>query len=170
MLEKYNLVFPNQTKYTKESLESIKDIQDLSEVLKTMSDQINNEDYYTKVNKQIEIANKTLAEAANMEPKLEIKKGKYGDYDYKRVQLPDGRIITAYYTKEGKLLNVQIDTNATETTHEGKKAHWHEAMYSEDNASFIIETSNNRTIGENVSNKNYNFEAIKRLCERIFND
>ena len=77
MLEKYNLVFPNQTKYTKESLESIKDIQDLSEVLKTMSDQINNEDYYTKVNKQIEIANKTLAEAANMEPKLEIKKGKY---------------------------------------------------------------------------------------------
>ncbi len=169
LLEKYNLVFPNQTKYTEESLKSITDIQELSEVLKTMADEINNENYYTKVNEQIEIANRTLAEAANMEPRLEFKEGKYGDMNYKRVYLPDGRIITAYYNKDGGLKNIQVDTNTKETTYQGEKGRWHEVVYSKDVAQIVININDDRSVSEEISSKNYNFEAIKRLCEQIFN-
>lgn len=164
LLERYNQAFPNQTDYTKEYLESITDVNELAKVLKTMADEVNKEDYYTKANEQIELANKTIAEAANMEPKLEIEEGVRNGSKYKRAELPDGRVITAIFDKyTGELSNIQVSTIPGETELRGEKGEWHEVLYTKD---FVRPTSKGRDLIQ--YSDNYDFNAIKQLCERIF--
>lgn len=103
-------------------------------------------------------ANKTLAEAAYAEPKLEVKKDKDGD-DF--VELPDGRRIVVERDDNGKITAVHIDkdTNAQD----------YDIRYTADRMS--IDTDNSNDSWEaSLSSDNYDFNKVIEFARLIFGE
>ena len=103
-------------------------------------------------------ANKTLAEAAYAEPKLEVKKDKDGD-DF--VELPDGRRIVVERDDNGKITAVHIDkdTNAQD----------YDIRYTADRMS--IDTDNSNDSWEaSLSSDNYDFNKVLEFARLIFGE
>lgn len=107
----------------------------------------------------IEAANHTLAEAANADPKLEVKKDSDGD---EFVQLPNGRSIAIERNEQGEITGVWIDKDS-----DGKK---YDILYTE--SAFNIDTNPENDEWEAMlSNDNrYDFNKILELAKRIFGE
>lgn len=79
-------------------------------------------------------------------------------------ELIDGRVITAFFDKySGELSNIQVSTIPEETEMHGEKGEWHEIVYTKD---YVRPASKGRDLIQHSDN--YDFNAIKQLCERIF--
>ena len=107
----------------------------------------------------MEAANHTLAEAANADPKLEVKKDSDGD---EFVQLPNGRCIAIERNEQGEITGVWIDKDS-----DGKKYYF---LFT-DSALIIYTNPYNDELKTIHSNDNrYDFNKILELAKRIFGE
>ncbi len=113
----------------------------------------------TKAKPVIDKANKTLAEAANAEPKLEVKKDEDGS-EY--VKLADGRRVCVARNDQGEIVKVLIDNDNDNKDYD--------VFYSQDR--LMIDTDNENTVWEyGIDNDNrYDYDKILALANRIFGE
>ena len=113
----------------------------------------------TKAKPVIDKANKTLAEAANAEPKLEVKKDEDGS-EY--VKLADGRRVCVARNDQGEIVKVLIDNDNDNKDYD--------VFYSQDR--LMIDTDNENTVWEySIDNDNrYDYDKILALANRIFGE
>ena len=122
-------------------------------------EQKNLEAINTKAKPVIDKANKTLAEAANAEPKLEVKKDEDGS-EY--VKLADGRRVCVERNDQGEIVKVWIDNDNDNKDYD--------VFYSQDR--LMIDTDNENTVWEySIDNDNrYDYDKILALANRIFGE
>lgn len=122
-------------------------------------EQKNLEAINTKAKPVIDKANKTLAEAANAEPKLEVKKDENGS-EY--VKLADGRRVRVERNDQGEIVKVWIDNDNDNKDYD--------VFYSQDR--LMIDTNNENKIWEyGIDNDNrYDYDKILALANRIFGE
>ena len=122
-------------------------------------EQKNLEAINTKAKPVIDKANKTLAEAANAEPKLEVKKDEDGS-EY--VKLADGRRVCVERNDQGEIVKVWIDNDNDNKDYD--------VFYSQD--CLKIDTNNENKVWEyNIDNDNrYDYDKILALANRIFGE
>lgn len=122
-------------------------------------EQKNLEAINTKAKPVIDKANKTLAEAANAEPKLEVKKDEDGS-EY--VKLADGRRVCVERNDQGEIVKVLIDNDNDNKDYD--------VFYSQDR--LMIDTNNENTVWEyGIDNDNrYDYDKILALANRIFGE
>ena len=122
-------------------------------------EQKNLEAINTKAKPVIDKANKTLAEAANAEPKLEVKKDEDGS-EY--VKLADGRRVCVERNDQGEIVRVWIDNDNDNKDYD--------VFYSQD--CLKIDTNNENKVWEySIDNDNrYDYDKILALANRIFGE
>ena len=122
-------------------------------------EQKNLEAINTKAKPVIDKANKTLAEAANAEPKLEVKKDEDGS-EY--VKLADGRRVCVERNDQGEIVKVWIDNDNDNKDYD--------VFYSQD--CLKIDTNNENKVWEySIDNDNrYDYDKILALANRIFGE
>ena len=140
-------------KDTEISKQSIRNQQEVS------YEQKNLEAINTKAKPVIDKANKTLAEAANAEPKLEVKKDEDGS-EY--VKLADGRRVCVERNDQGEIVKVWIDNDNDNKDYD--------VFYSQD--CLKIDTNNENKVWEySIDNDNrYDYDKILALANRIFGE
>ena len=130
-------------------------------------DEVNNEkaalDAAAKAKPIIDAANRTLAEAANADPKLEVQYSSdenLGDFEY--VSLPDGREVRIIRNEEGEISDVWIEKDSSSGVYD--------MYYSK--SSFAIDNNNENNVWDiQIPNDGrYDFDKILELANRIFGE
>ena len=122
-----------------------------------------------KAQKVFDEANKFLAEVANMNPKPEItsEHDEGRDYEWKEVDLPDGRWIGVWCDKEGEITDILISHDTTPDKYsDGSTFDGADVLYTKDEASYDTDKNNGEFDGAITSG--YDFEKLKALAEKIF--
>ena len=137
-----------------------KDTEITNQAVKNMQEVLNEtkelEVLNTKAKPVIYKANKTLAEAANAEPKLEVKKDESG-YEY--VNLADGRQVGVNRNDQGEIVEVLINNNGN----------YFDVSYSQDRLD--INTNDDGEYDHSIDNDNrYDYDEILALANRIFGE
>ena len=130
-------------------------------------DEVNNEkaalDAAAKAKPIIDAANRTLAEAANADPKLEVQYSSdenLGDFEY--VSLPDGREVRIIRNEEGEISDVWIEKDSSSGVYD--------MYYSK--SSFAIDNNNENNVWDiQIPNDGrYDFDKILELANHIFGE
>ena len=130
-------------------------------------DEVNNEkaalDAAAKAKPIIDAANRTLAEAANADPKLEVQYNSdenLGDFEY--VSLPDGREVRIIRNEEGEISDVWIEKDSSSGVYD--------IYYSK--SSFAIDNNNENNVWDiQIPNDGrFDFDKILELANRIFGE
>ena len=103
-------------------------------------------------------ANKTLAEAAYAEPKLQVQKNSIGD---SYVKLSDGRIITIKRDENGEITKVLISTDPDSEVYD--------IGYTAEHMNIDIDSSND-TWDKSLSSDYYDFNKVLEFARLIFGE
>ena len=158
----------------KMSLEEMKQtIKDLkTKILDTNNRQVREGNQFNKdlpkIRKTFDDANRFLAEVANMNPKPKISSGhnEKDDYDWKQVDLPDGRWIEVRYDKEGEIKEILISYDTTPDKKTNGSFDGAEVEYTKNKAWYDTDKNNDEWEGSITSG--YDFEKLKAIAEKIF--
>ena len=130
-------------------------------------DEVNNEkaalDAAAKAKPIIDAANRTLAEAANADPKLEVLYSSDENLgDFECVSLPDGREVRIIRNEEGEISDVWIEKDSSSGVYD--------MYYSK--SSFAIDNNNENNVWDiQIPNDGrYDFDKILELANRIFGE
>ena len=130
-------------------------------------DEVNNEkaalDAAAKAKPIIDAANRTLAEAANADPKLEVLYSSDENLgDFECVSLPDGREVRIIRNEEGEISDVWIEKDSSSMVYD--------MYYSK--SSFAIDNNNENNVWDiQIPNDGrYDFDKILELANRIFGE
>ena len=135
------------TEITKQAVKNMQEVLNETKELEVLN---------TKAKPVIDKANKTLAEAANAEPKLEVKKDESG-YEY--VNLADGRQVGVNRNDQGEIVEVLINNNGN----------YFDVSYSQDRLD--INTNDDGEYDHSIDNDNrYDYDEILALANRIFGE
>ena len=128
-------------------------------------DEVNNEkaalDAAAKAKPIIDAANRTLAEAANADPKLEVQYSSdenLGDFEY--VSLPDGREVRIIRNEEGEISDVWIEKDSSSGVYD--------MYYSKSSFAIDNNNENNEWDIQIPNDGRFDFDKILELANRIF--
>ena len=129
-------------------------------------DEVNNEkaalDAAAKAKPIIDAANRTLAEAANADPKLKVQYYSGENEDFEYVVLPDRRVVRIIRNEEGEISDVWIEKDSSSGVYD--------MYYSKSSFAIDNNNENNEWDIQIPNDGRYDFDKILELANRIFGE